>query len=216
MMKKQLPAVNLEAYRPIAIKQSIDKKSAYTFAGEETTGYPGELMAALKATGFSGNVLLWVYALCFLESGAFSNSLAVKDNNPGSIMYYQGGKRGTYIAANKTYGAHFDNLDAFADKLYRIMSSGARPVDATSLEDFVHRLKLNNYYGSQSEKSYYDSLLAVINRLKLLKELYVKGDAVVQKKTHEEINKKKKKGLAWWQWGLIGVGSLVVLRTVTK
>jgi hypothetical protein len=212
MMSEKLPAVSAEAYRPIAIQQSFDKNSAYTFAGQDTKGLPGDTMKALVKAGFRGDVLKWVFAMLFLESGGFTNSLSLRDNNPGSIMWYKGQQKGTWIPSNKTYGIHFDSLDDFAAMLYRMLSSKSRPIDASSLEDYVHRLKIDNYFGTQSEQSYYDRLAGVVKRLGDMNTIYKNSDKVIREQTHKD----QSKGLKWWQWGLIGVGTVVVIRTIAK
>lgn len=158
------------------------------------------------------HIIDYVYPMLYMESGHWTNKLTTKDRNPGSLMWKpgQGWAKGVYVPANGTFGIHFDTWQAFADQLYKEMSKGpGYPIRATSLADFVHRLKLNNYFGAESEDSY----LAKLQRAQAALDIDAQKDAhtfVDQERKRNE----PKKGLKWWQWGLIGVGGLVVLKVL--
>jgi len=199
---------------PITEQQGTDKNAAAIFTSKtvdlsNAKGAAGEVYKALSGAGFPAGILNWVFALCYMESGGFSNTLFKKDNNPGSIMMYAGAEQGTYVPSNGTYAAHFKNLDQFAAKLYSIMSSGARPVAAADLQDFVHRLKLNNYFGKESEASYYNKLLATMNRLKLLDVTYKLADKKMLKDSHPQ-------KIPTWEWIVLAAAGLLVIRGISR
>lgn len=200
---------------PITTQQGIDKNAAAAFMSKtadpaQMKGAAGAVWRALVGAGFPGVIMNWVFALCYMESGGFSNTLFKKDNNPGSIMMYAGARQGTYVPGNGTYAANFLTLDDFAAKFYNLMNSGARPIAATSLEDFVHRLKLNNYFGKESEASYYNKLAGTMNRLRLLDATYKAADAKMNKDAHP------KSKVPVWEWVALGLGGLLVLKGLSS
>lgn len=103
----------------------------------------------------------------WMESGRFTNGPYKKDNNPGNIMWpYHGYSKGVYIPSNKTYAVHFPTINDFATAYIDILSKGAMPISATSLADFAHRLKMNNYYGKEGEASYLAKLQAAAKQIR--------------------------------------------------
>ena len=202
------------SYSLISAQQSIDRNASRALTADKkykATGYPAELLQALQAAGFSGDLLGWVFALCYHESGGFSNTLSRKDNNPGSIMWFPGMQKGTWVAANKTYAIHFNTLDDFARQMYREMTKKSNPAGASSLQDFVHRLKLNGYMGSESEKSYYSKLASALSRLKNLAVTYRQTDDKIRKQAQP-----KPFHLPWYGWAAIALAGVFFLKGVTR
>jgi hypothetical protein len=136
------------------------------------------LHTAFTNAGFTDTQLRNALVQDYMESGAFTNS-GWKQNNPGNIMYTkndQWATKGTYDGPNKTYFAAYKNLDDYAQAKKRVLSlDPGRPIDATGTEyaDFAHRLKLNNYYGDESEASYLAKLNGAAQRLRILGDLDV-------------------------------------------
>jgi len=177
--KQKMSPVTQASNAPIAEQQGKDANTAAITTGTRDKagqlvlkGYAGLLYQALQNAGFSEAFMKYAIPQLYMESAGFSNGPAVKDNNPGNIIWYKGQERGVWMPANKTYASHFKDLDAFARVYYGLMNKGAVPADATSLEDFVHRLKLNNYFGKESEASYLSKLKGTASRLNMLDKTY--------------------------------------------
>lgn len=212
--KKKLEVVTQPGYAPIAEGQGIDRNTSSILADKTglmpLKGYAGQLVQALKDAGISGPVLDFALVQLYMESAGFSNGPARKDNNPGNITWYKGVKKGVYMPANKTYAAHYDSLQQFAGAYLQLLSKGARPLDAATLEDFAHRLKLNNYYGKESEASYLQKLQGTAARLNQLAVFYKATDKKMSKDAHP----------SWWKkhpllTGLIlAAGAVVVIKAV--
>ena len=133
--------------------------------------------AALQAAGLADNLIDWIMVQDYMESGAYTNTGA-KYNNPGAIMWpphgLKYGHKGPYSTANKTYLAAFKSLPEYVNEKIAVLSqSPGRPVDASSGADFVHRLKLNNYFGKNtSEAQYAAAMRGAAQRLNIIGDLY--------------------------------------------
>ena len=177
------------------------------------------LWAALQGAGFDGNPLQYAFVLCYMESGGFANTLAKKDNNPGSITFVNqpGATKGSYMAANKTYAAHFNSLADFARDLHRILSlPPGHPIQAVNLKDFVHGLKLNKYMGKESEASYMKKMQATAQRLAIVQDLQTDADQkVVMPSSGGGLFAWMKSHPIWTGVGAAGLGVLVV-KNVSK
>lgn len=174
------------------------------------TGTAGEVWKALVNAGIPDPPLKFVFILCYMESGGFTNGPSRNDYNPGNIMWYPGMTKGTYVAANRTYAIHFRNFDEFARELKKTLSKGARPIGADTLTDFVHRLKLNNYMGNESEASYLAKMRGAQQRLRLQGQLQ---DDANQTVTDSGRNKKK---LSVWVWVGVAAAGVLVIRGISK
>ena len=191
-------------------------KSSYSNA-IKPGDYAAKVWKALTNYGFPGNSIDFVYTMCYMESGHWTNGPALKDNNPANIMWYKGKVKGTFIQDNGTYAIHFKNLDEFAAELYKTLSKGSNPLGATTLEDYVHRLAINNYFGEESESSYLEKMKDAQGALdsdnSKYQDLYTK----------KEIEKAHPDGILAWMKahpvitgiGLAAVG-LVVIKSVLK
>ena len=144
--------------------------------GVTLTGQSRKVYEALQNAGFIEPNLKLVWLMCYMESGAWTNGPATRDNNPGNIMWSTKSKwpKGVYVSSNKTYAIHFNSLDQFASYLLQLLSTGSRPIDATTMADFVHRLKLNNYFGTTSEAAYLQAMKGAAQRLRL--QAYLTAD----------------------------------------
>jgi hypothetical protein len=177
--KRKATVITQSTEMPIAEQQGRDITSAAILTNKDgqpvLSGASGRVWAALAAV-FPANILKLLFAMLYMESGGFSNRPFAIDNNPGNIMwdkrYWPLSKRGVYVAANKSYAVHFSSLNEFANTFYQYMTKGSRPLDATSVEDFVHRLALNHYFGSEPEASYLAKIKATLERLKMLDTFY--------------------------------------------
>ena len=173
-----------------------------------------KLEKAYDNNGFNADLKSWNIAQDFLESGGFSNEGYNKNNNPGAIMFPKNGKlkygrKGTYNKANKTYYARFSSLDEYVkEKKQVLMLKPGEPINAQSLSDFVHRLKENNYFGSESESNYLKGLMGSEQRLRIISDLF--QDA------HQKVVMPNKNKLPWWGWGLVAVGGIIVIKKITE
>ena len=118
--------------------------------------------------------------MLYMESGAFTNT-GFKQNNPGNIMWPKSGlkygTKGTYNAVNKTYYAAFKDLNEFAKQfMIEMNKKPGVPADATDGADFVHRLKLNKYFGDESEASYLAKLNGAKKRINLIGDFITDTD----------------------------------------
>jgi len=213
-------------------------KAAYTTPAPQATGadvkklqksilpdpyleYVSKTLNALKAlyisNGLSETQANWNMVQDYSESAAFTNRGAKMYNNPGNIMWPDKGlpygRRGGYNAVNKSYYASFPNLaDYVKEKIKVISQAPGRPIEATDLKDYVHRLKLNNYFGKkESEQNYYNSLVSTKNRLNLISDLKEDEKQIIVMPLHSQGG-----GLKWWVWALIAVGGIIVIKKVSE
>lgn len=179
-------------------------------------------MAALQAAGFSADQVKFNLVKDWMESGAYT-STGARVNNPGNIMFGNhniNAAKGPYLQGNKSYLASYKTLAGYAVDLKRVLSlSPGRPIDATGYPDpadFVHRLKLNNYFGSESEASYLQKMKSTQQRLRIVAQL--------QTDTHQDIVVDDGQGgdkfTQWWNGlsmvekiglGVAGFAGLVML-----
>lgn len=139
------------------------------------------LELALVNNGIKQPILNFALAQILLETGRFTrrSAVATLNNNYTGIKFlnkpYQVAERGSEAPASETKGlpinsplkyyAKFKDMNAWAKDYKRILSFGAKPINATTIEDFAARLKQNGYYGS-SQVTYeklLKSFLAMFN-----------------------------------------------------
>jgi hypothetical protein len=119
---------------------------------------------ALIKAGMKLPQLNFALAQLLLETGRFTKRSAVStlNNNYTGIKFlnkpYQIAERGSQVPAAEQDKAHpnnplnfyakFSSPDAWAKDYVRILSFGAKPIQATTIEEFNTRLQKNKYYGS--------------------------------------------------------------------
>ena len=137
----------------------------------KTIQYLKSLHDAYSAAGLSEPMISFNLAQDFLESQAFTNNGALQ-NNPGNIMWSKKlpyGKKGSYNSINQTYYVAFDNLnDYVAEKINVLKQKPGYPINATTVQDYVHALKLNNYFGRGSESAYLNAMMSAAKSINLL------------------------------------------------
>lgn len=208
MMKKKIPVITQSTESP----KKINKNAISNLVAPKD--YAARLWKALTDYGFPGNSINFVYAMCYMESGHWSNGPARKDNNPGNIMWYPGKTKGTYIPDNKTYVIHFNNLDQFAAELYKTLSKGANPLGATTLEDYVRRLGANGYFGTADPTAYLQAMRGAMDDLDAENSKYADTwrEKQVKQRGNDPGNDKKK--WPWWGYALAGLGGLIIIKKV--
>jgi uncharacterized FlgJ-related protein len=108
---------------------------------------------ALKNIGLDNERISWVMGQIAFETGHYKNTGALKDNNLTGIKYFgqSGASAGSPAPANegKNPYAHYDSIDSWAKDYLRIMNNVGkyRPLEASSVDEFVTRLKKNGYFG---------------------------------------------------------------------
>lgn len=216
MMKKRIPVVtpSTEAAKKV-------NKNAYSNI-VAPNDYAAKVWKALVDAGFPGSSINFVYAMCYMESGHWSNGPARKDNNPGNIMWYKGKTKGTYIPANGTYAIHFKNLNQFADELYKTLSKGANPLGATTLEEYVSRLAANHYFGDGDATAYLESMRTAMDDLDQANTKYMDQwrDKQIKQRGLDPGNSTGI--IAWmkahpiWTGVIAATGGILVIKTITR
>ena len=196
--KKPIPGVTT-IRQPVSTRAVTDKKklSQALF-----------IRGLLKETGLVNPVLTWAVAQCYFETNAWKNNGYLKYNNASGIKF--AGQRGASKGPNGY--AIFVNWQYWAKAMYHELTKGTHPYWATSVEEYVDRLKSNGYF----ESSAVNYLNGINNALRILgeipKNLKTGYDTHSENYNPEDTNK----GLKWWQWGLIGVGGLIIVKKVIE
>lgn len=118
---------------------------------------------ALKQLKLSDLQFNFTLAQMMQETGVFvkENGVFEKNTNASGISWSgspgqlaTGATRGTARPVSEgknTYYAKYPNLSAWAKDYMRILNKGSMPLNATTPEDFVHRLKQNKYFTEKEE-----------------------------------------------------------------
>jgi len=126
------------------------------------------------AVGFPPGQMVITYALAqtMLESDWMTSRVANVDNNYSGIQWinkpYQNATKGSPIPASEGKGfyAHFSTFRDWAKNYLRILSLNTggqgRPIDATTAQQFVDRLKANHYFTSDN---YYFAFNAALRKV---------------------------------------------------
>jgi hypothetical protein len=125
---------------------------------------------ALKSAGLDDERIGWVMGQIAYETGHYKNQGTIKDNNLSGIKYYGQPGASPGSPAPKSEGpnpyAHYKSIQDWANDYLRIMKSVGkyRPLEASSVEEFVTRLKKNGYFGGD--------LASYISGVKSLSKFY--------------------------------------------
>lgn len=128
---------------------------------------------ALKDAGATGPQLSYLIPQIAWETGHFKSAVMDTDNNYSGIKYVgqSGATPGSKAPGNegKAPYAHFNSPQDWAKDHLRILKKvgKARPLEATSLQDYVSRLKKNGYF-TDTEANYYKGLDSLQNMYKPL------------------------------------------------
>jgi hypothetical protein len=128
----------------------------------------------LKNEGVNENILPYLLAQLALESNYFTSNVYKLNNNPAGITWNNnylkrpGTNKGSArpVSEGGVY-VKFDNLATAAKDYIRIVNKTSKlgkPIEADTLENFVDRLKANNYFISDKQK-YKTGLISINNRL---------------------------------------------------
>lgn len=131
-----------------------------------------KLKQLLLKVGFPADTVNFFIAQAMFESrgGNFNSNVNKTDNNLTGIIFinrpYQKATKGLPMPKSDGNGfyAHFSTVEDWARDYKRILSFGAKPIEAKTLPDFVSRLKQNGYFGG-NEKIYLAGVTAYNARL---------------------------------------------------
>lgn len=188
------------------------KTNALTKPGSQVhslvTNYDSINKLLYTATGLTSPVLDWATAQALFESGGGSSAVARANNNYTGIMFinkpYQQATKGTARPASEGGNyAKYANPQAWAKDFVRILSINGpmgAPIKATSLGDYVARLKANKYFAS-SPTAYQAGLATILNANKQMAP-------VVQRVDHQMVDDAAAHSgtpfkMPWWGW-LVG------------
>lgn len=147
------------------------------------------ILNALEGAKIPSNVLPFAWAVSSFESSGYSHTTG--DNNYSGLTWSGSAKQrltGAYPMQQQPDGSNrytgYPSIQQWADDFYNFLcfNSGGlgRPIDATNLKDFIHRLKANRYFGA-NESTY---LAGVKNHMDYLLQIpgfeYVDNNAQVQ------------------------------------
>lgn len=120
-----------------------------------------KVYAAIKNLPLSKKVLTFLMSQILVETGFFSSKVKVFDlNNNASGILYTGSA--AQIANGATKGsarpeseggnyAKFNNLNDWAKEYYRVLNRKSMPLNSNDINEFVTKLKENNYFTDSLE-----------------------------------------------------------------
>jgi len=126
------------------------------------------ILDILQKNGYDNPSVRYAVDQALMESNNGRSPVSGADNNFSGIKYtknspFQSGKG--KLSPEGDYYAHFSDMNAWAKDFIRILKMGNNPpISATSLADYVSRLKANRYFGAP-ENSYFNALQSIDNRL---------------------------------------------------
>lgn len=123
---------------------------------------------AIQLANFPKKVQPFVMDQTAMETDGFTSPAFLQDNNASGISPDKTHPHGV------SKWRYFPDINAWAVKMKEVisMNKGAgRPIDATTLKDYVHRLKVNGYFGKESEASYYNKVNAAGTRWRNIESL---------------------------------------------
>jgi hypothetical protein len=155
-----------------------------------------------------------------LETGYLTNTGSQVDNNLSGITfdprYFPASMKGSARPKKETGNyVRFDSLEQWAKVYVQYLTKKAAPIEATSIEDFVARLKANGYMRAPAS-IYLNTLKGVVERIKI-------DTRVSTIEQQEAAEQSPTNPVNWWQslklWqkgGVVLVGIIVVKKLLDK
>jgi len=163
-----------------------DNDTAYSYSS---------VKGMLQYVGVPPLVAPWSTGQTALETNDWKSHVSQADKNLSGITWINNPKlqknatRGTAKPKSDGggYYAKFNTYNDWAADYKRIISKGGAhaPIEAKTLPDFVHRLKLNKYFQS-SESDYLNGIIAKIKKFEPLQQLHEQQLAQGITNWHEE------------------------------
>jgi hypothetical protein len=170
------------------------------------------LLALLMAQGIAHPAVGYAVTQCTWETDWFTNNGWKLYNNASGIMY--AGQKNAKLGPNGY--AIFNTWQDWAVSMAHELNKGSQPALATNLTEYATRLKANRYFTAPLAQ-YLAGLKKNNERLlRLQKKGQLLKSADKHIKEYKESQKAKEKGLKWWQWGLIGVAGVLVVKKVSQ
>ena len=143
----------------------------------------------LDNIGITGEQNKWATAQVMFETGGLKSRVSGDDNNFSGIKFinkpYQHATRGRKSPEGDYY-AHYSSPEDWARDFRRVISlrnvktrnsaGGPAAIEATSLRDYVNRLKANGYFGGNQD-IYYQGLFRILS---------ARGNAPAEIKSYEQ------------------------------
>jgi hypothetical protein len=143
-----------------ASKIIMDDGTSFDFSELTNTYGPDKinrlsrLYMALQNKGLTRLQIQLMIAQALWETGLFTDT--PNYNNMDNLNNFAGiGGNSRYSALPGTRYAKYPSLDAFVDDWIYILNFNNEPINATSVTDFVSRLKNNNYFEDSTGNYFY-------------------------------------------------------------
>jgi hypothetical protein len=160
-------------------------------------------------------VLVWVVAMVMLETGWLTNTGTREDNNLSGITwdkrYFPLSWKGSPRPKSEGgYYVKFPTVNDWARSYMTYLTKKAAPIQAVSLEDFVHRLKLNGYMKAP-ENMYLNIMRGIVAKLQF-------NDVLAQDRREIAAQEDPNNPLTWWkkQSILVKGGAILAAIVVVK
>lgn len=130
-----------------------------------------DFVTLFKRAGAPNTAIPFMIAQTALESGNFTSNQLINYNNASGITWINSPKqknaeRGLPLPENpKYYYAHFDTLQDWANDYVRVLNLGiAKPLQATTLNEYFNRLLRNKYFPEEKAKQYAKALTSLYKK----------------------------------------------------
>jgi hypothetical protein len=185
-----------------------------------------QITRLLSNAGLTQPVLDWAYAQAAFETAGFTHIPAKNDFNLSGITWlnkpYQDATKGRPKPDDKGhYYAKFANFNKWATDFVRILNLGQnKPINATSMPDYVNRLAANGYFDTRKKDAKANYLRGMQFYLSLVPKSKEIRSEIITKSIDD---RKSNEGFAgWWnrrEWyekgGLI-LTTVLLINNITK
>lgn len=197
--------------------------SSVTAQNKDTYLFYITLCGILKEQGLREPANKFAALVALFESAYGKSNVAKKNNNFSGIKYnpdskWQSGKG--LISPEGNYYANYDNINNWSADFVKELRKGGieSPANATTLQQFVHRLKAIGYFTAE-EQRYYNLVKSVGDKVNFVEE-YAHPQSL-QDQAKQDAKKLLGKGNWWSKLPLIAkvgiiAGSALVLNNLTK
>lgn len=209
------------------IQKDIDRYDTKLKTGQDSVKNYTTIENLLIGVGIPENIIPWAVSMVLLESSNLTSPES-KDNNFSNITYRAGNKlqAGPGVTTKGHVFARYQNMTDWAKDFKRVLSlhnvktahsnGGPAAIEAGSIEDFTHRLKVNGYF-EENEGTYLMSMQAIL-KMKPGVTDYVKDQNqyyVNTPKGKAEIAAGNFWGkLKWYEKGGIILGGAFIIKTI--
>lgn len=182
----------------------------------------------LRAAGFPERVIDWATAQVMLETNNLKSRVSKDDNNLSGIKYNKHGVPQTpgRLSPEGDHYAHYSSPTDWGRDFKRVLSlrnvhtknstGGPAAIDAGSVEDYAHRLKVNGYYGA-SEYDYLRILKQLLGAKAGAPKFLAEQKEIVKETTENQAGGNWFTKLPWYgKVGVVAGGLLGIKLIVSK